>query len=92
MAAIVTDQFRVQNATTFIDSIDNNSYYVFLGLSNPYDVDGSSVGFGRTTTWDPDSPGGSSPPPPIDNQSYLSHYRDTILFGKKVTQSNVREL
>ena len=92
MAAIVTDQFRVQNATTFIDSIDNNSYYVFLGLANPYDVGGSNVGFGRTTTWDPTNTGGSIPPPPIDNQSYLSHYRDTILFGKKVTQSNVRRV
>ena len=38
MAAIVTDQFRIQNATTFIDSLENNSYYVFLGLTNPYDV------------------------------------------------------
>ena len=92
MAAIVTDQFRVQNATTFIDSIDNNSYYVFLGLANPYDVAGSTVGFGRTTTWDPDTAGGSIPPPPIDNQSYLSHYRDTILFGKRITQSNVRRV
>ena len=92
MAAIVTDQFRIQNATTFIDSIDNNSYYVFLGLANPYDVDGSTVGFGRTTTWDPDTAGGSIPPPPVDNQSYLSHYRDTILFGKKITQSNVRRV
>ena len=81
MAAIVTDQFRIQNATTFIDSLTNNSYYVFLGLANPYDVGGSTVGFGRTTTWDPDSSGGSIPPPPVDNHSYLSHYRDTILFG-----------
>ena len=92
MAAIVTDQFRVQNATTFIDSLENNSYYVFLGLANPYDVGGSSVGFGRTTTWDPETTGGSIPPPPIDNQSYLSHYRDTILFGKKITQANVRRV
>ena len=92
MAAIVTDQFRIQNATTFIDSLTNNSYYVFLGLANPYDVGGSTVGFGRTTTWDPDSSGGSIPPPPVDNQSYLSHYRDTILFGKRISQSNVRRV
>lgn len=87
MAAIVTDQFRVQNATTFIDSLENNSYYVFLGLANPY-----QTGFGRTDSWDPSNAGGSVPPPPIDNQSYLSHYRDTILFGKKVTSGNVRRV
>lgn len=87
MAAIVTDQFRVQNATTFIDSLENNSYYVFLGLANPY-----QTGFGRTDSWDPTNSGGSVPPPPIDNQSYLSHYRDTILFGKKITSGNVRRV
>ena len=46
MAAIVTDQFRILNASNFIDSVTsgNDSYYVFLGLDNP-----TSVGFGRTT-------------------------------------------
>ena len=66
MAAIVTDQFRVQNATTFIDSLENNSYYVFLGLANPY-----QTGFGRTDSWNPASAGGSVPPPPIEIPSYL---------------------
>lgn len=84
MSAIVTDQFRVQNASTFIDSLSNNSYYVFVGLSNP-----GIVGFGRTTTWT-DSP--TSPPPPTDNLNYLSHYRDTILFGKKFTSDGVRRV
>ena len=48
MAAIVTDQFRILNASNFIDSVTsgNDSYYVFLGLDNP-----ASVGFGRTTNW-----------------------------------------
>jgi hypothetical protein len=44
MSAIVTDQFRILNANNFVESIDSssNSYYVFLGLSNP-----TQVGFGR---------------------------------------------
>ena len=79
MAAFVTDQFRILNASNFIDSISdsNNSYYAFLGLANP-----TSVGFGRTSDWNTDTPN------PIDNFRYLSHYRDTTLFGKKITESN----
>ena len=79
MAAFVTDQFRILNASNFIDSISdsNNSYYAFLGLANP-----TSVGFGRSSDWNTNTPN------PIDNFRYLSHYRDTVLFGKKITESN----
>ena len=70
MSAIVTDQFRILNASNFIDSAikvnSTNSYYVFVGLTNP-----EQVGFGRSDTWD------SSPPSPTDNFDYLTHYRDT---------------
>jgi len=90
MSAIVTDQFRIANANNFVDSVldSNNSYYVFLGLSNPGST-GDPIGFGRTTTWDA-SP--SSSPSPIDNFQYLSHYRNTALFGKKITSANVRRV
>ena len=83
MAAIVTDQFRILNASNFIDSVTsgNDSYYVFLGLDNP-----TSVGFGRTTNWNENIPN------PTDNLEYLSHYRDTSLFGKKITSANIRRL
>jgi len=83
MSAIVTDQFRILNANNFIDSIQDtaNSYYVFLSLPNP-----SAVGFGRSTTWD------SNTPNPIDNINQLNHIKDTIIFGKKVTTSDVRRL
>jgi len=83
MAAIVTDQFRILNASNFIDSVTggNDSYYVFLGLTNP-----TSVGFGRTTTWNTNIPN------PTDNLEYLSHYRNTSLFGKKITSANIRRL
>lgn len=83
MSAIVTDQFRVQNAKNFVDSVldSQNSYYVFLSLPNP-----SIVGFGRSTSWD------SNTPSPIDNFEYLNHYKDTIIFGKKITPNNIRRL
>jgi hypothetical protein len=90
MAAIVTDQFRISNANNFIESVldSNNSYYVFLGLSNPGST-GNPIGFGRTTTWD-SSP--SDPLVPTDNFQYLSHYKDTALFGKKINSSNIRRV
>jgi hypothetical protein len=90
MAAVVTDQFRISNASNFVESVldSNNSYYVFLGLSNPGST-GVPVGFGRSETWDA-SP--SNPPNPTDNLQYLSHYRNTALFGKKVGSANVRRV
>ena len=83
MAAIVTDQFRILNASNFINSVTggDDSYYVFLGLDNPV-----QVGFGRTTDWNTDIPN------PTDNLEYSSHYRDTSLFGKRITSSNIRRL
>ena len=81
MPAVVTDQFRITNAGNFVDSVlnENNSYYVFLGLPNPQGKAGETpqVGFGRTSTWN------TNTPDPTDNLQYLNHYRDTSLFGKK---------
>jgi len=84
MSAFITDQFRILNAGSFVESISNNSYYVFLGLSNPTP---GSVGFGRTDDWDT-----STTNNPVDNFQYLSHYRDTSLFGKKITTENARRV
>ena len=83
MAAIVTDQFRILNAGNFVDSVGNlnNSYYVFLSLPNP-----SVVGYGRSTNWD------SNTPAPVDNLDYLSHVKDTMIFGKKITPNNIRRV
>jgi len=84
MAAFVTDQFRILNANSFVESINDNSYYAFLGLSNPTTP---NPGFGRTSDWNT-----SINNNPIDNFQYLSHYRDTSLFGKKITSENVRRV
>jgi len=83
MSAIVTDQFRILNASNFVDSFDNssNSYYVTVGLPNP-----AKVGFGRTTTWN------TNPPAPIDSFSNINHNIDTILYGKKISSSNIRRI
>jgi len=83
MSAIVTDQFRILNASNFVDSFDNssNSYYVTVGLPNP-----AKVGFGRTATWN------TNPPAPIDSFSNINHSADTILYGRKISSSNIRRI
>ena len=82
MSAFITDQFRILNAGSFVESISNNSYYAFLGLSNP-----QLTGFGRTDNWN-----SSTSNNPVDNFQHLSHYRDTSLFGKKITTENARRV
>jgi hypothetical protein len=83
MSAIITDQFRLENTTNFVKSFDNpeNSYYIFVGLSNP-----DQVGFGRSENWN------TNVPNPIDNLAYQYHFRDTSMFGKRVTSSNIRRV
>jgi len=91
MSALVSDQFRILNANNFVDSIDDssNSYYVWVGLSNP----NRYTGFGRDQNWDGgDGVTNGVIPNPIDNIDYLTHYEDTLLFGKKITSSNTRRV
>tara|TARA_B100002019_G_scaffold67980_1_gene58549 strand:- start:879 stop:2426 length:1548 start_codon:yes stop_codon:yes gene_type:complete len=82
MAAVVTDQFRLSNASNFVDSVASDSYYVYLGQPSP----NSPVGFGRTTDWN------TNVPSPIDNLQYSGFYKNNILFGKKVNSANIRRV
>jgi hypothetical protein len=69
MSAIVTDQFRILNASNFVESVEDsseNSYYITVGLPNP-----TVVGFGRSTTWN------TNPPAPIDNFAIIVTLGDT---------------
>ena len=86
MAAIVTDQFRILNANNFIETVENsaNSYYIFLGLTDP-----GSGKYGRkvdNNTWNSDTP------VPEDSINDLNHVSDTMIFGKRVTSDNIRRL
>ena len=92
MSAIVTDQFRINNAGNFLGDVNNseNSYYVFVGLSNP-STTVSSKAFGRNannTKWNNDT----TRKKPVDNFNYLNHIKDTMVFGKKITSDNVRRV
>jgi len=83
MSAIVTDQFRILNASNFVESVESssNSYYITVNLSNP-----TIVGFGRSTSWN------TNPPAPVDNFAYNSHAGDVSLYGKRITSANIRRL
>ena len=83
MSAIVTDQFRILNANNFVESVEStsNSYYVFVGLSNP-----AIVGYGRSEHWNKNTPA------PVDNFTNNKHVGDTMMFGKKVTSANIRRI
>jgi len=87
MSAIITDQFRILNANNFVESVENtnNSYYVFIGLSNPAGT-GSLVGYGRSSDWN------SNTPAPTDSFSYRAHTGDTMMFGKKISSANIRRI
>ena len=89
MPAIITDQYRILNAETFIDSFvgigttGNNNYYTFLGHPNPTNVEVKNYG---AANW------GSPIPDPLDSFSQENFYHDSMLFLKKVTSEDVRRV
>ncbi len=88
MAAIVTDQFRIANASNFLGDVNNtqNSYYVVVGLSNP-GIGNSAYGRANdNNTWN------ASPLNPVDNFNYEHHVGDTMIFGRKITSDNIRRV
>ena len=90
MPAIITDQYRILNAETFVDSFvgigttGKNNYYTFIGHPKPGNIT-DDIGYGdiRWTT---------EPPNPIDNFNQENRYHDSMLFLKKITSSDVRRV
>ena len=89
MPAIITDQYRILNAETFIDSFvgigttGNNNYYTFLGHPNPTYTDVPEYGNIRWLTETPN---------PTDSFSQENRFYDSMLFLKKVTPDDVRRV
>ena len=79
MAAIITDQIRILNAKNFIAGVSTNvnSYYAFVGLPNPTDIQ---------SDWN------TNPPAPKDSFNEENDYWDTIIALKKISQSDVRQV
>ena len=80
MSAIVTEKFRLHNATQFFESFTEaspNTYYLFIGKATP---------FTSTTTTGSDS----SPPTPADAVGETEFYAwDSMLAAKKLASSDV---
>ena len=90
MPAIITDQYRILNAETFVDSFvgigttGNNNYFTFLGHPDPTNLT-DAIGYG-------DASWGTEAPNPIDNFDQENRYHDSMLFLKKITSSDVRRV
>ena len=89
MPAIITDQYRILNAETFVDSFvgigesGNNNFYTFLGHPNPQNTEIPNYG---STNWP------SLVPDPVDSFSQEDFYYGSMLFLKKVTSNDVRRV
>jgi hypothetical protein len=79
MAAIITDQIRILNAKNFVAGVSSatNSYYSFIGLPNPTDIQ---------SDWD------TNPPAPKDNFDEENNYWDTMIALKKINASDIRQV
>ncbi len=79
MAAIITDQIRILNAGNFVAGVSNanNSYYSFIGLTNPADYQ---------SDWD------SDPPAPKDNFDQENDYWNTMVALKKINSADARQV
>jgi hypothetical protein len=79
MAAIITDQIRILNAKNFVAGVSSfgNSYYSFVGLPNPTEIQ---------SDWD------TNPPTPKDSFDEENSYWDTMIALKKINASDVRQV
>jgi hypothetical protein len=79
MAAIITDQIRILNAKNFVAGVSSstNSYYSFIGLPNPTDIQ---------SDWD------TNPPSPRDSFDEENNYWDTMIALKKINVSDIRQV
>jgi hypothetical protein len=79
MAAIITDQIRILNAKNFVAGVQtsSNSYYSFIGLPNPTDIQ---------SDWD------TNPPSPKDSFDEENNYWDTMIALKKINASDIRQV
>ena len=79
MAAIITDQLRILNASNFRAGVAStaNNYYVWVGLPNATEVDAN---------WN------NNPPAPKDNFDQEDEYWSSILALKRIPSADVRRV
>ena len=79
MSAIITDQLRILNASSFVSvaSSTTNSFYAFVGLPNATNY---------SSTWD------TTPLAPKDNFDQENDYWDTMIALKKIKAEDVKQV
>jgi hypothetical protein len=79
MSAIITDQIRILNAKNFVAGVttSDNSYYAFVGLPNPTDIE---------PDWNED------PPSPTDSFSAANDIWDSMIAMKKITSDDIKQV
>ena len=85
MTAIISDQFRIMNAETFVKSLvgvgnTSNTYYTFIGQPNALNSQANGA-----SSW-------GDGLPPLDGFKEENEIKETIISMKKVTQSDVRRM
>lgn len=85
MPAIISDQFRVLNAETFVKSFIGigqtlNRYYTFIGQPNSTDSFA-----GGSSSW-------GTGPSPLDGFDEENNIKDTIIAMKQITTDDVRRM
>lgn len=83
MPAHITDQFRIINSNNFFESIKRSTenYYTWLGLPDP-----TNTLVGGVSNWN------SNTPSPVDNFENQNEYHDTMLFFKKITDTDAKRV
>ncbi len=82
MAAIITEKFRLHNATQFEESFtesSNNVYYLFIGKSTPF-TSGTSGG------------SDSSPPTPVDGPTDEFFAWDDMVAAKSIATNSIQRV
>jgi hypothetical protein len=85
MPAIITDQFRVMNAETFVKSLVSvgntaNNYYTFIGQPNSLNSQS-----GGSSIW-------GDGLPPLDGFEEENRIKETIIAMKRVTGEDIRRM
>ena len=79
MTAIITEKFRLHNATQFFESFSEaaaNKYYMLIGIATPF-TSGTSGGTD------------SLPPTPVDDVSSEFYVWDQTIAGKNISSSDI---
>ena len=81
MAAIITEKFRLNNATQFFESFSETDerYYMFIGKSSPF-TSGTSGG------------SDTSPPTPIDDITSENYRWDSMIGANQIASSDVSKV